>query len=452
MIGAGFAGLLSTAAAATAGLPVVVIEQDSLVSAPPGGRARPRKGVPQAGQLHILLNRGLRAMETLLPGIAQDLERAGAYRLDSADLPWLGEFGWMPTAFPAHPIVSASRPLVEQVVRQRVADLPGVSIHDGVRVGGLRRSGRRWRLDCTDNTFIDADLVVDASGRSSRLLPWLSGLGTPLPEPRVVDAQLGYACREYRLEGDPLPTPGVVVAATPERPRGGIALRIEEDRWLIVAAGYGPHRPGRTVAEFDSFLTGLPDPAFADLLRRLEPIGDVAVHRQTANRRHRMGGANWPPGLLGIGDSACAFDPVYGQGITVAACQAERLQEALRRSLERGHALNTRRVQRRLLAVADLPWSVATSQDLRQPSSQGRESPPQRAMSEWTAELARLASHGHQRAYRAVSDVYHLAAPPRILFHPALLGAAGRARLRGYGPANPRPAALAALAAAPARR
>jgi 2-polyprenyl-6-methoxyphenol hydroxylase-like FAD-dependent oxidoreductase len=318
IIGASLAGLFAAAAAAAAGAQVMIIERDVLTDGP-----LPRKGVPQGRQPHVLLHRGLLAAEELLPGIREDLLSHGAVPFDTGTMAWLGEYGWLPTWIPAYETVSATRPLLEHLVRERVRSLTGVAVHEGVRVTELRRGVRRWQVVCEDATAVEADLVIDASGRGSRLPHWLGELGLPLTEPLTVDARLGYACRTYRVAGEqPLET-AVVIAATPQTGRGALAIPVEDGNWLVVAAGYGDRRPSRNVEDFDEFLATLPDPAIADVTRYLEPVSRIAIHRQTGNRRNRYGQSRiWPAGLLAVGDAYCAFNPVYGQGITVAACQA----------------------------------------------------------------------------------------------------------------------------------
>jgi 2-polyprenyl-6-methoxyphenol hydroxylase-like FAD-dependent oxidoreductase len=445
IIGASLAGLFAAAAAAAAGSRTMIIERDVLPDGPV-----PRKGVPQGRQLHVLLHRGLLAAEELLPGIREDLLSRGAVPFDTGAMAWLGEYGWSPTWIPAYETVSATRPLLEHLVRQRVRDLPDVTLHEGVRVTELQRGARRWHVVCEDATSVEADLVIDASGRGSRLPHWLSELGVPLSQPLAVDARLGYACRTYRAVGELPIEIAVVIAATPKTGRGGLAVPAEDGQWLIVAAGYGDRRPSRDEAEFDEFLATLPDPAIADLTQHLEPVSDVTIHRQTGNRRNRYGQSRaWPAGLLAIGDAYCAFNPVYGQGITVAACQAVLIRDALQRDRTppgRG-PLETRRLQRRIGATADLPWSVATSEDRRHQTSLGTPAWGERLIGRWTSHLAQLAAHGDRAAYLAFARVYHLMASPAALYHPAVIASACRAVVRGMPDAVPRPAALNALTA-----
>ncbi|MGH3996336.1 MAG: hypothetical protein ACRDTJ_02595, partial [Pseudonocardiaceae bacterium] len=174
---------------------------------------------------------------------------------------------------------------------------------------------------------------------------------------------------------------------------------------------------------------------------------NVAVHRQTANRRHHYEQVpGWPDGLLVVGDALCAFNPIYGQGITVAACQALLLRQALAAGLAPGYAC---RLLRKFATVVSLPWAIAASEDLRYPTSIGSQNLPQELLGRWTRELGRLAIHGNRRALTVLARVYHLMGSPALLFHPALVAAALQARLIGYGPANPRPAALDALTPSP---
>jgi 2-polyprenyl-6-methoxyphenol hydroxylase-like FAD-dependent oxidoreductase len=449
IIGASLAGLLTAAAATAAGAQTTIVERDPLPSRPSS-----RKGVPQDRQAHVLLHRGLLAAEELLPGLRQDLLRHGAVRFDSGDMISFGEYGWLPTGIPAYELVSATRPLLEHLVRERVRRLSELTIRDGLRVTELRHAGNGWRLVCAgtgaagqpaETTVIEADLVVDASGRGSRLPHWLAALGCPAEEPETVDARLGYACQIYRaVRPTPINVP-VVIGATPETARGALAIPVEDSQWLVIAGGYGDRRPDRDLPGFERFLAELPDPAISDLVGLLEPVGEPAIHRQTGNRRHHYGESrDWPRGLLVVGDAYCAFNPVYGQGITVAACQAVLLRDALRRAATAGrvHSIDSRRLQLELASVADLPWAVATGEDLRQPSSDAQQSPTQQLLGRWSAELATLATHGDRTAYRTFAGVYHLMTPPGELFRPALLLAAARARLRGLPPPVRRPGVL----------
>ena len=438
VVGASLAGLFAAAAAAGTGNSVTLLERDVLVDGP-----QPRGGVPQGEQPHVFLFRGLLALAELLPGTRQELLDAGAVAFDTGELAWLAEQGWLPIGDPAFEVLSLTRPLFEYVVRRRVADLPGVQFRAGSRVTRLRGGVHGWEVHLADGSTVPADLVVDASGRSSRLPVWLVDAGIGVVPVSHVDAGVGYATRMYSAARSEIGPAGVVIQQTPTTLVGGVALPVEGGRWLVSAVGCAENRPPRDAAGFVSFLERLPDPALAQLVHDAEPISDVAVHRQTGNYRHhyeRVPG--WPDGLLVVGDALCAFNPIYGQGITVAACEALLLRRAMSAGLRPGYA---RWLLRQFATVASLPWAIATSEDLRYPTSTGGQSLPQALLGRWTRHLGRLAVHGDRRTHAVLARVYHLMGSPALLFHPAFGAAALRARLVGYGPANPRPAGLDGL-------
>jgi len=233
---------------------------------------------------------------------------------------------------------------------------------------------------------------------------------------------------------------GVVLLPTPQPLAGGIALPVEGGRWLVGANGCGDRRPPRDAEKFSDFLDGLRDGALTEIVHAAQPLGEVAVHRQTANRRHHYEQVrDWPSGLLVIGDALCAFNPIYGQGVTVAACEALLLRRALERGLRPG---SERRLLRGFCKVAALPWAIATGEDLRYPTCTGKVSRGQALLQRWTRELGRMSAHGDVLARSSLARVFHLMAPPWQLFRPGLIAAAIRARLRGYGPATSRPEIL----------
>jgi flavin-dependent dehydrogenase len=296
-----------------------------------------------------------------------------------------------------------------------------------------------------DGPDVHADLVVDATGRGSRLRRWLLELGVRTPEPSTVDARLGYATQLVAGGPDPHDLPGVVVQATPQSPVGGIALPVEGRRWLVSAVGFGDRRPPRDPDGFAAFVAALPDPSLSAFLDSGQPVGDVAVHRQTGNRRHRFSQVpDWPEGLLAVGDALCCFDPVYGQGITVSACQALHLRSALVAGLEPATA---RRMLRTFDRVVDFPWAVAIGQDLRMPTISGQQTRMQAAVSAWASELGRLAVQGDRRAQQVLMRAYHLESSSTALLHPALIASVALGRLRRTQVSTPRPRALDTLAA-----
>ena len=439
VIGASAAGLFAAAAASAAGSSVVVLERDELPEQP-----RPRSGVPQGRQPHVFLYRGLQAAEQLLPGLRADLHDAGAVDFDTADLAWLGELGWMTREATSFRVFSTTRPLLEHIIRRRVADLSHLEIRTGSTVIGLAPDGDGWSVSMAGGRSVPADLMIDAAGRNSRLPQWLAERYPAGVDTTEIDVRIGYATREF--VGDPGlgDIPGVVLLGSPGRPVGGLALPVEHGRWLIEANGVGEHRPPRDNDGFTRFLESLQDPSLAALARRMEPVTDTVVHRQTGNlRRHYEQLPDWPDGLLVTGDAFCAFNPIYGQGIAVAACEAVMIRDELRAGLKPG---GTRKLLRRFADVVALPWSIATSTDLKFQPDDRRQPTGLAALSDrWVRTLSTMAAHGNVRAASTLGGVYHLMAPSRDLLHPALVGAGLLGRIRGFGPAVERPAGLPTL-------
>ncbi|MDC7120499.1 NAD(P)-binding protein, partial [Cellulomonas fimi] len=420
VLGAGMAGLLAAAALARPGRTVTVVERDDLPDTP-----RPRRGVPQSPQPHIYLHRGLAAIEDLLPGTRADLLAAGALAIDTGDLAWLASAGWS-APVPQLDILSVSRPVFEHVVRARVLRLPGVVLRTAAHVDGLAHApvggpdSHPWAVEVAGDEPLLADLVVDATGRSSRLPVWLEHLGVSPPRTDLLDARVGYASWVVDLPHDRVGVPGIVVQAQPGAP-GGIALPVEGDRWIVGVVGAGDLRPPRDADGLRALLDALPDPAIAELADAGSAVSDVAVHRQTGNQRHRYDLLpDWPDGLLAVGDALCAFNPVYGQGVTVAALEAVALRTADRRG-RLARPGGTRALLRRFRRLADLPWGIATGVDRDFVPTARRASPVDRAMGRWIGEVNRLGTHGDTRAQLALGRLYHLVGSPLALLHPALV-------------------------------
>lgn len=467
IIGASFAGLFAAAAVVAAGGTVTLIERDSLPAQP-----QARRGVPQSEQSHVLLFRGLVAAEELLPGLRAQLTAAHVPQFRGGQLALLGSEGWAPRGDYGFDLVYLSRPLLEHVVRQRVLSLPGVTLISGARAHHLQREDNRWTIDlrpagdgqssvaATDDgpgqtdpatatpaagepqathlvdedrtsrrstlTPVRADVVIDASGRGSRMSKWLQDLGVAPAKSSTIDAGVGYATRRY-VSTRP-PEPGVIMMAGPHRSRGCMVGPIEEGQWLVSAVGVGADRPGRDEAAFTEHLKLLPYPIAHQMVQTMTPLGAVAVHRQTANVRHRYEDVrDWPEGLLVVGDALCAVNPMYGQGIAVSAQQGVALRDSLTRT--RGRLLKTRKVQRRLARTANLPWTMATSQDRQFLQGPDRPRPMEALVSGWGTEVARLAMHGDTHAADVMQAVTHLMTSPAALFHPTLIAASVRSRL-----------------------
>jgi hypothetical protein len=226
----------------------------------------------------------------------------------------------------------------------------------------------------------------------------------------------------------------IIDAPFPACPRGGVLARIEDGRAMLTLAGVGrDNHPPTAPDGFERFAAALPWPDIAEAIAGAEPLDAPVPYRFMAGTWRRYDRLrHLPEGFVVVGDGVCSLDPVYGQGMTVAAQQAVRLRDHWGRP----------DLQRRLDRVADFCWSVATSEDLRHPTSAGQQNLAQRLMGAWSIELARLAVAGNERAFWTFARVYHLMIEPRALFAPALVAEVARARVRGHRPPAPRPDVL----------
>jgi len=428
VIGGSIAGLLASRVLAETSERVTLLERDRFPDS-----AVPRKGLPQAHHLHVLLARGRQALEELFPGIGEELAAAGAETIDAGqDIAWLTRSGWGARFRSEICSFACSRPLVDHLVRRRIGALGTITVRQASEVAGLvfadgsrRVAGvhvsRRDRSS-PGREEIAADLVIDASGRTSRTPEWLKAAGFAAPEETVVDAHLGYASRLYRRPAAAAADWKClyVQAAPPERTRGGVAFAIEGNRWIVTLGGIGGDYPPTDEAGFRQFMGSLASRELADVVEHAEPLSPIAGFRATENRwRHYERLPSRPEGLLVLGDAACAFNPVYGQGMTMAALGALVLRQSLRGvSPARPPDGLATRFQGALARLNKAPWLLATSEDFRSPLLDGaRPGLSSRLMHRY---LDRLVAHTtrDQDLRKLFLGVLHMVRPSTMLFRP----------------------------------
>ncbi len=385
VVGGGMTGLLTARVLAHHFERVTLIERDPLPDS-----AQHRKGVPQGRMLHVLLPRGLGIVERLFPGYSRELEAAGAVSLRiPADGLLLGPAGWLDRRAHGWPLLSASRPLFEGAVRRRLREVLNVTILDRHGVTSLltSREGRQVigvtlrpldNAGGTTTTQLDADLVVDASGRGSRAPSWLSEAGYATPTATHVDPNAAQVSRVYRIpEGFSADWKLVMLmSAPPSIPRTGYLFPIEDRQWMVGLIGAAGQHPPTDEDGFAAFTRSLRHPIIADALAAAEPLTPIRSYRRTANRLwHYERLHRWPERFVVLGDAVCAFNPIYGQGMSTAAIAAETLDACLRDHRRRYPVDDldglARRCQRRLAQANADPWMLSTWEDLRYPTTTG---------------------------------------------------------------------------------
>ncbi|MEY7977170.1 NAD(P)/FAD-dependent oxidoreductase [Streptomyces pilosus] len=424
VIGGSIAGMLAAAALKPHVDSVEIIEAHELPEGP-----EPRTGVPQAVHIHLLQTGGAEAIDDLLPGSIELLQAAGAHRIpETTNMIIYSPEGWYRRWKRAtHYLLTASRDLTDHIIRRQVLKDPRVTVRTHTRaitLLGTRHEITGVRVRAADNTDIDlhADLVIDASGRASRTPQWLSQFGITDLASDHIDSGLAYASRFYRA---PVPTRGwpvIGVQADPSLPRPGNAggiLPIEDDRWHVSLMGAPGGQPTGEPDAFENFARTLRHPIMADLLQHAEPLSDVRVTHSTANRRYYYERLTpWPEGLVVLGDSVAAFNPLYGHGMSVAAQGAVALRDELTTGLLPGLA---RRAQRAIARRIDTAWALAVGQDIHFPTTTGKRSTvADRLLRRYVSRLSRTAT-GSFHAATSLTDVLALQATPASLVKPRVL-------------------------------
>ncbi|MFE6459072.1 FAD-dependent oxidoreductase [Streptomyces cinereoruber] len=376
VIGGSLAGLLAARVLAEHAERVTVVERDRL---PEGPEARP--GVPQGRHLHVLIEGGQRALDELLPGFMDELRELGAPKVGMPEdmVQWQNGAWYRRTAAAVH-FYSGPRPQLEWLVRRRVLADPRIELVEGTetvaltgdssRVRGVRLRERGAGAGGETRTLA-ADLVVDASGRSTKASDWLAGIGAEAPHEETLDTGLAYATRVYRdpSGGTDTDAIGYYIVPNPAQVYGGVVLPLGDGRHLVTLSGLRGDEPPVEEGAFEEYAKRLPHPMISDWLARAEPDSPVYGFRKTANVRRRYDRpGRRPAGFLATGDALCAFNPIYGQGMAVAALDAVALRRAL---ADPRRTPTTRVVQRALLDASRQAWDISAGADRKMPGATG---------------------------------------------------------------------------------
>jgi len=414
VMGASMGGLLAARVLAERYERVTLIDRDALRDAD-----EPRKGVPQGRHAHGLLAGGRVALEQLFPGLTSELTARGALLGDLAgDCLWYAQGGYLDGTGCGLAGLLVSRPLLERAVRDRVSRLPQVRIVDRCPVRGLAFVEGRQRVSGVElarGETLAADLVVDACGRGSQARNWLAAAGFEPPPVEGIEVGIRYTTRAYRRR--PHEAQGkraVLVAAGPPSWRSAAALAQEGDRWILTLAGYlGDEAPAEECG-FLEFARSLGVTEITEIAGRAFPISPFYRFAYPASVRHRWEVTRVPAGYLAFGDAICSFNPVYGQGMTVAALEALALRDCLAREEKLAE-----RFFKSASRLVDIPWSIAAGADLRNPAVVGRRTAAGRLLNGYIARLQAAAQQDGSLT-RAFLEVTNLMAQPWRILTPAV--------------------------------
>lgn len=329
IIGGSLAGLCAARVLADFCNRVTIYERDELPDGP-----EQRSAVPQGRHVHLLMSRGAQEFDHLFPGLLDDMVDAGVPKVeDRPDFIHFGAAGHvlhvsrtLDEPFAAY---IPSRPFLEWQIRRRATapanvELVRASVNEPVLEGG-----RVTAVTLDGGETVEADLVIDATGRGTRLPVWLQKWGYRRPDEVTVDVGISYATLRVRIP-DGLQEKIVVAGASREQPLGLGMLFYEDGIWTLTTFGVArvdaPKDFDEMCALADEILPG----HIAAAIRSGQPVGEVAIHKYPTSRWRRYDKLDrFPDGILPVGDSVVSFNPTYGQGMTMSSIQAGHLRRVL---------------------------------------------------------------------------------------------------------------------------
>jgi 2-polyprenyl-6-methoxyphenol hydroxylase-like FAD-dependent oxidoreductase len=398
VLGGGLGALLAAKVLAGAYREVILVERDEVVDV-----AGHRRGVPHGRHAHGLVAKGHQIFEQLYPGLTQRMIDGGVRPGDfNGDIRWY--FGGRRIRPTQSGLISvpATRPVLEFHLRTMVQAIPGVQFLQNHDVLGIETTPDRRRVTGAlvqsrrpgdEPTVLPADLVIDMTGRGSRTPAWLAGLGYGRPAEDKVRIDLAYTTRHYRLDADPFGADlAMIPAATPSHPRGAFFYRLPGDgnRVELSLTGVLGDHPPTDPDGFLDYTRSLPVPEIHRAVRDAEPLDDPVMFKFPASVRRRYERlTRFPDNFLVMGDAVCSFNPVYAQGMTVAALETL----VLGRHLARGRTPDWRLFFADIAGQIDSPWDFTANADLGYPQVQGRRTPKTRLINAYVGRLQLAAAH-----------------------------------------------------------
>lgn len=421
IVGAGIGGLAAAKALSRFFGQVTIIDRDTLPE-----NAAPRTGAPQSRQVHVLLGGGLRALNALAPEFEERLVAAGARRATVGSEIQV-EFPGLPV-LPVRPFdfhtMCMSRPLLEFVLRRIVTETPNIEIIDRCRVSafvpsddGERVVAVQGQLKSGESLVFEADFFVDAASRSDITLRLLDELGLPRPKDTQIGIDLNYSTATFEIPAEATgPWKAVIHRPTPSNGRAGFLFPIENGQWHVNLNSVHGDGAGSTEEEFLEFARSLRTQTIYDALRSGRMIGPVRKFiLNSSSRRHYEDLTRFPGRLIVIGDAICRYNPAYGQGMSVAAQEAEALMRLLesRLALEQPLASIAAPYFDRMASILAAPWSVAEA-DFVYPQTRGERTPDVENRIRINRNLVQLA-FADPAMHRLWAEVTNLLRPASVL-------------------------------------
>ena len=449
VIGGGIAGLVVARVLSNHFSNVDVLEKDTYPK-----EKGPRNGTPQANHLHVFLMKGIKIITELFPNIEGKLLSQGAHKINLiSDTKYKLPTGWTPIFDSDMNTILCSRQLLEYNIRKEITEnYPNIQILENTRVTGLVSSNGAKRkiigveavLDGNKNKILESDLVVDASGRISKTPDWLERLGFERPRATQVNSFIGYATRLIQIphlgQSLSLASPSIadskfiaILTNPPYNPRMAVMISIENDLWQLGLLGIGKNYPPTDEQGFLNFIYDLGEKEFYTTVRNAIPVSNIYGYRENGSRRyHYEKIRKFPENFIVLGDAVCAFNPIYAQGITVAALQSKVLDRMLKKQ-KRNEILKAgfeKKFQKQIAKVNSIPWLLGTGEDLQWSTTiqvrmkDGKESMQKmswfnRQIQKYSNKIILLAPNSII-ATKAFLEVMNMIKSPMTLFNPLL--------------------------------
>lgn len=432
VIGGSIAGLLTARVLRQHFERVTIVERDALSANLEG-----RKGVPQGQHVHVIFSGGMRVIDDLFPGFSEELAANGSVVCDFArELCWYHAGVWKSRPESGLTSYWQTRPFLEANLRQRLMRDTDVRIQSQCTVVGLltdstksQVKGVAIRIGGDDGALeqLNADLVVDASGRGSQTPKWLESLGYQKPVETTVEVNIGYASRDYEPSQDESRDWKIMAlyGTPPHSTRTGYIFPIEGGRWRVSAVGFLNDSPPDNDQGYLEFAQSLERPDFHAAIKDAQPLTPISTFKFPADKWRRYDRlSRFPAGLLVIGDAISTFNPVYGQGMSASALEVEQLGQLLE-SCPSGQPVPSnfyRRFFRRATKVIEIPWLLATQSDFLYPQARGKRLLHTNTLNSYLVRVLRLCSN-NDRITQTFYEVLHFIKKPTALFHPTIVWA-----------------------------
>lgn len=437
VIGGSIAGLVAAKVLSKHYKKVTIIERDSQNLSNLSNN--PRRYAPQGNHLHALLKKGEIVLEELFPGICQDLQDSGSIRTCfGADVKWF-HFGDWKIRLPRQEAnnlqcLFQSRPLLESHVRHRVSQLKNVEFLYETSVTGFIMDTNKYRingvnikssLNAKANQLI-GNLIIDASGCGSHTPNWLRALGFNSPEEDRVELNLAYSTRSYRLPEDAnRDWQAILVYNHPPHSKCIAGLYpVEGNRWLVTLGGYDEQTPPKDDASFMEFIRKLPNPAIYEALKDAEPLSEIQHYKFPKQRWRRYDKLKvLPDGLVVIGDALARFDPVFGQGMSVASESGLILEKMVKQAFAKGNyelVGFSKRFHRKVAKLINSSWLITLVERYRYSSKETKKPLHIKILQLYTEKIFRL-SQKNPMVYSRFLKVMHMMEAPTHLVHPEMI-------------------------------